>query len=296
MRRTANKPSWPFGLNRNCIQSKGLRAWYAGGLVGSLSSFDSSGMKNHAGLSSFTAGFSRTSGWTDGLDGGRGAIIFDGVDDVVSLEASKSAATAYFLAASPFSITFWTKITAQPTNTHGFMAGVRVTSTGNGWYIYWEKAGSRFLFGYQGLNTNYQFRYSSGSLPLNTWMHVTCYRDSSVTVGGTKIAINGTDDAGTTDTTGIPDDILFVGAPVFSYGQDFQNVSFPSACVMEDVRIYTRCLDATTIRDLYDRDTRWQLRWQPSNIVIARAGLKLPAPAGRLLTNYQAAAQLASRF
>jgi hypothetical protein len=278
MKRGPNKPTYPFTMNRNCEQAIGLRAWWASGLTGSLSAFDSSGRNNHASLSSFATPFTRTSGWTDGLDGGRGAIMFDGTDDVVNLEASKSAAF-YFGAAAAYTISFWCKIIAQPSNTHGFMAGVRVTATGNGIYIYWEKAGSRFLNGYQGLNGNYQFRYSTGSLPLNTWMHVACSRDTTNTVGGTKIAINGVDDAGTTDTTGVPDDFNPVGAPRFSYGQDYQNVSFPSACVMEDVRIYNYALSTSTKRSLYDADTRWQLRWQSNPIILSRSGA-LPSPGG----------------
>src|SRR5262245_36284442 len=109
MRRGPNKPNYPFTLNRDCEQAVGLRAWWASGLTGSLSAFDSSGNRNHSALSSFAAPFTRTSGWTEGVDGGRGALMFDGVDDVVSLEPAKSAAF-WFGAATAFTIAFWFKI------------------------------------------------------------------------------------------------------------------------------------------------------------------------------------------
>jgi len=277
MKRGPNKPNWPFTLNR-CDQAVGLRAWWPGALTGGLVALDASGQRNNAVLSSFASPFTRTSGWTEGLDGGRGAWVFDGVDDVISLNAFSSAAF-WFGAAAAFTISFWFKILAQPSNTHGFLAGVRVGATGNGYYIYWEKAGSRLLFGYQGLNGGYHFRYSS-ALSLSTWYHATCSRDTSNTIGGTKVAVNGTNDAGSTDTPGAPDDFSPIGSPLFCWGQDAQNTSFPSNCIMEDLKIHNRALPVATIRSLYDPDTRWQTRWQSNPIILSRSGGGLPTVGG----------------
>ena len=286
MRRGPNKPNWPFTLNRDCDQAVGLRAWWPGALTGSFVALDVSGNRNNAVLSSFASPFTRTSGWTEGLDGGRGAWVFDGTDDVISLNAFSSLAF-WFGATTAFTVSFWFKILAQPTNTHGFMAGVRVGATGNGYYIYWEKAGSRLLFGYQGLNGGYHFRYSS-ALSLSTWYHATCSRDTSNTIGGTKVAVNGTDDAGSTDTPGAPDDFSPIGSPLFCWGQDAQNTSFPSNCIMEDVRIYNRVPSVATIRNFYDRDTRWALRRQPSRTAKMFRAAAQP-PIGRRYTTSHAA-------
>jgi hypothetical protein len=265
MRRGQDKPNWPYTLNRDSDQAKTLLAWWPGAQVGSSFQHDLGPHSLHATLNGFPSPFTTATGWTAGKDGGRGAILFDGGgggSDYCALTAAKTSPWLYFTATQPFTVSFWTKIVSQPTNTHGFMCGVRVISAGNGWYVYWEKAGSRFLFGYQGLNGNYHFRYSTGSLALNTWYHVTCRRDATNTIGGTQIFINGVLDAGSTDTPGTPDDFSPIASPSFSWGNDANNTGFPSNAVMEDLCICGRAMPE--VYPLYDRNTRWQKRWQPS--------------------------------
>jgi hypothetical protein len=258
MRRGPNKPNWPFTLNRGYAQqASGLLAWWPGALVGSKFHLDLSGHSLGCNLLNFA--WTTASGWTNGVDGGRGALIFDGVDDRCEVLSSMF----YFTAAQPFTLAFWTRIIAQPSNSVGWMAGVRVVSTGNGYYLYWEKASSKFIWGYQGLNNLHHYRYSS-ALSLGVNYHVTCTRDSSNTMAGTKIYINGVNDSSLTDDTGTPSDFSPISSPSFCFGNDTQNQTFPSNCMIDDMCVYTRCLSANDVWSLYDPKTRWLKRWQPS--------------------------------
>lgn len=287
------KPPYPFVRNDGSQQSRGLLGWWSGEPSGCGQLWNMSPAQHNGILANFATPFTAASGWTAGVDGGKGALIFDGVDDIVTLTSVQSA-RYYFTAIQPFTVSFWTKIIAQPSNTAGFMAGVRVNSVGNGWFIYWIKAASQFYLSYQGLNNNYHARLSTGGLALKTLYHVTCTRDSSNTMGGTQIYINGKLDVGTTDTPGTPNDFLPAVNPVLSWGNDQQNPTYPSNCVMEDLRIYNRNLAASEVLALYEPLTRWELRYQPGRKVHFGVAPAVP-PIGRSYATSHAA-QNASRF
>src|SRR6185436_18210195 len=110
MIRAPYKPSWPFTINRGSKQSLGLVIWWPGAPPGASTTFDSSGRGNHGGLTAFASPFTTASGYATGVNGGRGAFIFDGTDDRVELPAAKSAIFTYFLAAQAYTVSCWIKI------------------------------------------------------------------------------------------------------------------------------------------------------------------------------------------
>ena len=264
--REATKLHWPFVRNRSIAQSRGLIAWWPGACPGAAVNIDAAGDNgNHMSFISFANPFTTASGWTAGKDGGRSAIIFDGVNDLCQLSTSLSSRFFYFGAATPWTISCWINVLAQPSNTHGFIAGCRIIGLGNGYATYWEKATSTVLVFYEGINNLYQQRNSS-ALSLNTWYHVAFTRDSSNTTGGMLIYINGVADAGTTSGNGTPNDFSPISSPVFCMGNDANNNTYPNNCIMEDLRVYNRALSAAEVASMYKIDTRWALRWRPTRI------------------------------
>lgn len=215
---------------------------------------------SHGTLASFAAPFTLASGWTFGVDGGRGALVFDGSDDVVLWSAAQSA-PYYFDNTSAFTFSAWVKV-SSPANAFAFMGGVRVAIDFSGWYIYWDKDNARFIFGFLGDNSVYTERYSTGSaVALGAWALLTCTRDGSNTVTGTQIYVNGRVDAGTTATNGTPGTVNY-GTSVLGLGKNPQATAFPYLGAMEDARIYNRALTAAEVWNLYDPRTRWELRGQ----------------------------------
>ena len=253
------KPNYPFERNRGSPQAFKLGAWWPGEPSGGSIVYDLSGLNQHATTQNLA--LTAASGWSAGVNGGRSALTFDGVNDRAELTGTQSSNLAYFAAAQAFSVSCWIKVLSQPSNTHGYVAGVRVNSVGNGWYIYWEKATSTFIFGYQGLNNNHHFRNSSAR-NLNQWYHVIFSRDGSNTLAGHKIYINGVNDAGTTDTNGTPSDISFIGTPQFSWGNDAQNTTYPNNASMEDLRVYNKAHLSSDAMEMYSNP--WALRSNPT--------------------------------
>lgn len=254
------KPTYPFVRNDASAQAIGLTAWWPGvGAGGQL--WDMSARNNHGVLTSFAVPFTLASGWTTGLDGGRGALVFDGSDDVVLWSAARSA-SYYFANTSPFTFSTWVKI-SSPVNAYAFIGGVRVGPDFSGWYIYWDKVNARFIFGFLGDNSAYTERYSTGSaVALGAWALLTCARDGSNTVAGTQIYVNGRLDAGTSATNGTPGTVNY-GANALGLGKNPQTTAFPYLGAIEDARIYNRALAAAEVWNLYDQRTRWELRGQP---------------------------------
>jgi hypothetical protein len=265
MRAGPRKPIWPFTLNRDCEQAVRLVGWWPGVPGGSLKSLDMSPSCNHGVLTTFASPQTRASGWFEGKDGGKGAIVFDGADDQLAFTAEQS--TAYkFAETQPFSISMWLYPGTQ-VGVVSFLMGIRAAPggpDGPGWFCYYDKATSAVYWIFQGNNLFLDQRLSTASsVPVGSWTQITCTRDASNTITGTKIYINGNLDAGTTTDTGAPDNPQYLAPALFGIGRNPQATNFPYLGAIEDACIWNRELSATQVKNRYLRD-RWQLRWQPS--------------------------------
>ena len=263
MRGMPNKPTWPFTLNRDCDQADSLISWWPGEPSGGLVLYNKSVVPYlSANLSAFASPFTRASGWTEGKDGGRGALSFDGVDDIVTLSAAQSIYAFFFSEVQAYSMSMWLNPGTQ-VGAVGFLIGVRRATDFSGWFSYYDKGSSAIYWILQGGGAGalHQRISTASAVPTGVWTQITCTRDTTNTMAGTKIYINGVEDAGTTTDTGTPTAPDY-SAAIFGIGRNPQATAFPYLGLIEDVCIWQRALTPAEVKNRYNRD-RWALRWQP---------------------------------
>lgn len=247
-RKSYQKPEGPFVLNHGSAQANGLVGWWPGsGAGGKL--FDMTGRGNHGTLTNFATPFTATSGWAFGKDGGKGALALDGVDDHVVVPSAEFIQDA-------ITVSCWIYPTALPTLGQilfGLM-DKRNNATGSaGWVLELVNLGTQAIWfvaasAAGAIRVNY-------TLPLNTWSHICGTMISATTV---SLYVNGISiGSGTPDTLSPFAKSLYIGS------RD-GNFVFPG--IIEEPRIYDRAASAAEVYDLYDPQTRWELRYVPGRV------------------------------
>lgn len=247
-RRNNLKPAWPFALNTESAQSKGLVAWYPGYPFSGGKLLDLSGYGKHGTLTNF--GFSATSGWNRGKEGGL-ALLLDGTNDYVDLGDN-------FGGLAKITVSCWVMSTSVPgagtvreiISKWGNEAAFDTTDSfvlnygdpdGLRWYLGGPDAGC----------------ISSGGFSANVRYHVAGTYDGATA----RLYINGHQ-----AVSGVASGTLNAAAGTTSRigGAAAPSGQLPHIGTIEDIRIYNRALDASEVFAMYDPRTRWDLRTQRS--------------------------------
>jgi FtsP/CotA-like multicopper oxidase with cupredoxin domain len=203
----------------------GLVAAYAFDEVTGTVAFDASPSANH-GVFSATNGPSRTS---EGRFGG--ALIFDGIDDLVRVADSSSLdITRMTLSAwvKPSALTGWRSVLLKERPTTGLAYGLYANSNVNG-----PGATIRTATG-----TADQTATSAARLSVGEWHHVAGTYDGAVL----QLYVDGA----LARSTAVTGNIAGSGRPLFIGGNEFWGEWF--AGVIDEVRIYDRALTAAEIQ------------------------------------------------
>lgn len=250
-----DKPHEQFELDAESEQAVGLVGWWPGWSPGTNQLFDRSGRGNHGTLTSFADPYSTTSGWAPGVDGGRGALVFDDSDDYVLLPVGVTAP----LANKTASWAAWFRPTVTLT---GYETIVELASgaAGRNVGIFPSAATSLYV---AFANSGGVVASISESWVLNVWQH------ACVTCDGTTIRIyrNGHQVGTTTSASAIGSGfITTTGARI---GKNFISGGSQYGGSIEDSRLYNVAVSPEVVAKMYDQSTRWQLRWQPGRRLIS---------------------------
>jgi hypothetical protein len=222
------KPLWPFTLNAGHDQANGLVGWWPGAAPGGPRLIDMSGKGSHGVLTNF--GSTPGSGWAAGYQGGKGALICDGSNDL--------AATSLILDV-PFSVCFWLK---SASNT--LIVGNEVQNVGG--FVLGSNAGNMiFQYSRAGAVNN----VIAGTVTFNVWQHYAC----TLTAATHAIYLNGRGLSSGASTA------FVAGSNGLRIGGGI--VGSAAAGTAEDLRAYNRCLTAGEVADIYRNP--WALRYQP---------------------------------
>lgn len=234
----ANKPNYPFCLNRTSIQSRGLFGWWPGGPSGGPRLFDQSGKGNHGTIVGTvpTTGF-----WSPGYGGGRGAIIFDGSTNYVSIPNFSVASNA------DFSISCWFNCASFSAN-RIFIGNASDAQVAIGFL-----ASNTSVF-VRSSGLNFTASFTVPALSTNTWYHFlfTGY------AGIAHLYINGIESS----TGG-------VGANNWTWTINqiggYITTSLGWLGLIEDMRFYNNGIPGSLVKSFFSPFTRWQLRYQSEN-------------------------------
>ncbi len=268
MRRGPRKPSWPFSLNPDCDQAKGLVGWWPGYPVGGPKTFDLSGRNNPMTLTNFASPRTRTSGWITGFENGS-ALVHDGTDDYTR---GVTVVTTY-----PLTLMAWCNAYSLPAgaNTESIVMALGNAGDSNEfWFAYFRNfASAPFIraMSQASSGTNNRELDCALTFDLNRWHHIAATFTNSTTFAvyydGTPLSGSyATAGAGTPSPAGI--DSTFLGGLIYNTSSFYA----PFNGAIEDARVYNRVLSANEIHDLVQVDGRWLLRWQASGMVVARGG------------------------
>lgn len=236
-------------VNRNHPLAQGLSSWWMSlpGLDGSLTLYDLMGQKNGT-LTGMTAAL--TSGWKGTTrPGGYGELVYDGVNDYVTMGDVYNVTGAFTVAA-------WIRATSfsnTPMILSKYNGGA---AAGVSWYLgFSSNDGTNLILLIAGatLGTIYISREYSVALSLNKWYRVLGTYDGGTTSAAIKLYLNGT----RVDDTDV---VLGVFVTPFStttavtIGQGFNNnvVSYLFTGSIDDVRMWQgRALTADDVMDDY---------------------------------------------
>lgn len=243
-----HKPRWPFTLNRESKQARGLIGWWPGAAPGGPTLFDLSGYGKHGTLTNFASPYTATSGWIRGLDGGS-ALYCDGTDDFVNVGDNFGGMTA-------MSVALWFQTPSIPGVDVRAVAGKwgneAAFDSSDAWVLnYGVFQGIRWFLG--GPNAG----AVSGTMLTNTTYHAVGTYDGAAV----KLYVNGVlaaSNAASGTINAASGTNCYIGGEVASSGGG-KLIGW-----VDDVKIYNRALSATEVWRQYDPKTRWELRWRKS--------------------------------
>jgi len=223
--------------------SQGLVGWWTfdgKNLISNVA--DSSGLGNNG----YMQGFGATStAVTQGVSGQ--GLKFDGRNDYVKTSWTSDT----YFSDTTFSVSFWVKSSASGSN-GGYCLICKDAISSSGWRIRFNGAATNRLMveyrgpGDGGIGTNY--RVSSVSVVDGKWHHVTVINTTNTTViGGNdiNIYIDGILSQGSLTNNGV----YYVSANAIRSG--FGGSGYFNGS-LDDVRIYSRALSASEIKQLYN--------------------------------------------
>jgi len=195
---------------------------------------DLSGYGNHGTLTNMDSG----SDWV--VSGGKGALDFDGSDDVVRLTLQNKIQTT-----TSFTMSAW--VYTRNTNAQRNIFSTWKFNRQSGWQFTIDSANKVSAAFLQAFAQTYYVITSNTTIATNTWTNVLCVSSGDV-LSNVNIFVNGTNsgkiDGPTTDPGPLDSTSLSIGAREAnaSYDDTFLNGQ------LDDIRIYNRALTPSEIR------------------------------------------------
>lgn len=259
----SHKPLWPFVCNYDSEQADGLLGWWP--TVSGKQLRDMCGQPHHGTLNGFS--FAPGSGWAAGFQGGR-SLFYDGTNDFVDfgdIGDNRNQMT--------FAMWF-----CPTSNVANYIAAKWTYATQGTWGIGRQSSSGDVVVYIASTLTDAGSNYgitATGVLPV-AWTHLCMVYDGTqaANLDRVKLYVNGrfrsfASSGGTFVTT------LTNSTAGVQLGQlngltpDFQG------CIDES-RMYGRALSARQVWNLYEPQTRWQLRYQLGRIRVVQIAAAAP--------------------
>src|ERR1700722_1083598 len=262
----ANKPAWPYVLNKDSDLAQGLVGWWPGDPSGGTKLYDLSGRNNHGALTALTP-FSATQGWAPALSGGKSAIRNGGTNSYVV-----TASEVFDPSTTNLTASCWFYITTGSV-TQDLIAQANGTGTGRAWI---------FLNGTNNLSSTLNNGATISGSPaavVGQWNHAAVTLSGNLTL---NLYLNGTiNGTGTNSGANSAPGALLFGINKTLTSQQFNGL-------MSDFTIWNRALTASEVYSLFDPQPRWQLRYKVGRRTwfLGRSGISFDAASN---SGYQAA-------
>lgn len=254
-----NKLRYPFGINQASCQAPGLIFWGPGDVGGGTLA---NAVPRYIKSGTTYNGTVPTGGkWVPGVDGGKGALVYDGSTTRVALDNSNGLP-----ATAKLSVSCWVKTSTTARYQYVFVKwGVLANS--DSWQLRIDAATG---FVYWTLSTNGAYQApndlnGTSNVADGKWHLIVATYDgatSRVYVDGkleNSVSVSGALFAGTSDVNfgGLSDGGLTTNWLIGS---------------IDDPRIYNIALPLAVIKSMYNPSTRWELRRRPRRYTGAGSG------------------------